>query len=209
MSYDDLILIFSAFDLNRDQKISLKEFVKTNESFYAPMTSHLEFREPWIEVSNQIYNYMDVYRKTSPTDLTPKHDKRVSKSDLKSRVPVFWPEQIGNDDFVDRQFYLRDYNGDGMIDKNEHNRFNYHYKVLRKFWNISKGQGSKTEYVEGDDDIMTWVQWSDQDNPWLRSRNFKNKNVEIPMAAFKDMWNKFNTDEDKMTLSFNEIWNMW
>ena len=93
-----------------------------------------------------------------------------------------------------------------MVDKAEHDRFYYHYKVLRKFWNITKGYGANIKIHEDDDDKLTWDQWNTQENPWMRHRLYKTG--EIPIADMKDMWVLFDKDEN-MSLSFMEVWEMW
>ena len=102
MTHDDLVKYFSMFDLNSDSKITLKEFIKADRSAYDPMTAHLQYAKPWMQVANKIFFYMDEYLPTGATDLTPRFDKKVSKSDFKATVPVFWPEHTGDDAFVDR-----------------------------------------------------------------------------------------------------------
>lgn len=69
------------------------------------------------------------------------------------------------DDYVSFEAYaglelaLRDTNYNGIVEQWEQNKYDWHYKFIRGFWNNSKGAGNIQETLE-DDGVMDFATWN-------------------------------------------------
>ena len=84
-------------------------------------------------------------------------------------------DYISYEAYVTREHHLRDINDDGKVEKWEQKYYDWHYKLIRGFWNHSKGLGEVRETIP-DDNIMTFEQYNKQDNLILK-RDYPNSDI--------------------------------
>jgi len=49
--------------------------------------------------------------------------------------PIFKYASLGDTQYEDREWRLRDYNGDGVMDYSDYERYAGHYHYMTMFWN--------------------------------------------------------------------------
>lgn len=59
--------------------------------------------------------------------------------------PIFKYASLGDTQYEDREWRLRDYNGDGVMDYRDYERYAGHYQHMTMFWNQLKKLNDATD----------------------------------------------------------------
>ena len=107
-------------------------------------------------------------------------------------------DHVSYEAYVSHEFALRDKNFDGIVSEYEQRRHDGHYKIIRGFWNNSKGEGNVRRTIP-DDGVMDFATWNQQNNMMVKHDG--------PIPDWK-LLNRFNNiDRNKNgELSWWEYW---
>ena len=196
---------FQLMDLNNDNEISVRELLEYYRIKYNPINVGADL-PPFSMDTHQLFNYM----KCPPKPSTEDQDctsQGYTRETLKAVLPIILPlgniinDHVSYEAYVSHEFALRDRNQDGIVDREEKDRNDWHYKFIRGFWNHSKGAGNERRTIP-DDGVMDFETWNKQDNMMVK-RDYPNS--DIPDQELVDRFNGFDKNRNN-ELSWWEYW---
>ena len=197
---------FQLMDLDNNSEISLVELLQHYRVKYYPVDLQGSL-PPFTEVKDALYDYLRCRPKPS-TDVDQECTATgYTKEDLKAVLPIMYAldniigDRVSYEAYADHEFKIRDTNYNGVVEPWEQNKYDWHYKFIRGFWNYSKGAGNVRETIE-DDGVMTMAEWNQQDNMMLK-RDYRNS--DIPQEALDGRFRYFDRDSNG-ELSWWEYW---
>ena len=122
-------------------------------------------------------------------------------------MPIILPlsnildDHVSFEAYVSHEFAIRDRDFDGIVSEHEQRRSDGHYKIIRGFWNNSKGAGNVRRTIP-DDGVMDFATWNQQNNMMLKREH---KNGPIPEGKLRWRFNHFDRNKDG-ELSWWEYW---
>lgn len=84
-------------------------------------------------------------------------------------------DRVSYESYARDEFRLRDTNYNGIVEPWEQDKYDWHYRFIRGFWNHSKGLGNLRETIP-DNGIMTYDEWNQQDNMMIK-RDYQNSDI--------------------------------
>ena len=202
----DLVRLYQMVDLDNDGEISLEELLQHYRAKYNPIDLKGSLA-PFDAVKDEVFDYMRCRAKPT-SDVEDCNATGYTREDLKLALPMLYTldniigDNLSFENYVTHEFLLRDLDENGVVEKSEQNRYDWHYKFIRGFWNHSKGAGNVRETIP-DDGIMTFEQWNKQDNMMLK-RDYPNS--DIPEERLRGTFeHQYDVDKNG-ELSWWEYW---
>ena len=158
---------FQMMDLDNNNEISLVELLQHYRVKYHPVDLDASL-PPFDSHRYKLYNYTRCPPKPS-TDTSECSTMGYTREDLKAVLPLMYSLTNIIDDYpsyetyVSREFDLRDYNRNGLVERWETEWHDWHYKKIRGYWNLSKGAG-RVQATVPDNGFMTYDEFNKDDN---------------------------------------------
>ena len=160
MDRDQIIRLYQMIDLDNNGEISLVELLQ----YYRAKNSPIDLKgslPPFDSVKDEVFDYMRC--RAMPASVVDQdcNASGYTREDLKLALPMLYTldniigDHLSFENYVTHEFLLRDTDMNGVVEKWEQRRYDWHYKHIRGFWNYSKGAGNVRETIP-DDGIMTF-----------------------------------------------------
>ena len=198
---------YQMMDLDNNNEISVQELLEYYRIKYSPINLNGSL-PPFSVDTQQLFDYMKCPPKPS-TEVQDCTSQGYTRETLKAVLPIMLPlgniigDHVSYEAYVSHEFALRDRNDDGIVDRDEQNRNDWHYKFIRGFWNYSKGAGNERMTIP-DDGVMDFATWNQQDNMMVK-RDYPNGPIpDIELLHRFNGFDRNNNDE----LSWWEYWSV-
>lgn len=124
-------------------------------------------------VKYELYSYMSLnYNEVEQQNVPEPLDRVVTKENFKAMQPILFPDSVGDEELMTREWRLRDFDDNGYMDWWEYEKYIWHYNHMTSFWNEMKIESldvDRPPYQPVDPmETMTMEEWLSQNNPWLR-----------------------------------------
>ena len=196
---------YQLMDLNNDNEISLVELLQHYRVKYSPPDLQGSL-PPFTERKDPLFDYIRCKPMPAAVDQSCTVEGYTFE-DLKAVLPMIYSldniinDRVSYEIYAMQEFKIRDTNYNGIVEPWEQDKYDWHYKFIRGFWNHSKGAGNVQETIE-DDGKMTYEEWNKQDNMMLK-RDYPNS--DIPQSDLEGRFRYFDRNHDG-ELSWWEYW---
>ena len=201
-----IVRLYQLMDLDNNGSISLEELLQHYRYKNSPFDK-LGSLPPFSDVQDSLFDYMRCRAKPASAASQDCDSIGYTREDLKLALPMLYTldniidDHMSFENYVTHEFLIRDTNFNGVVEKWEQEKYDWHYKFIRGFWNYSKGEGNVRETIP-DDGVMSFDQWNQQDNMMIK-RDYPN--TDIPQEAIDRRFNDFDADRNG-ELTWWEYW---
>ena len=197
MSNNDIGRLFVALDLDGDDLIVEEEYMQYMRSVYDPVNLKGE-KAPYYRVMDKLFLYMAEHYAHELPQPGPDEQyeyRTISYWNFAAMQPILFPDRVGDKELLTREWRLRDYNCDGVIDYVEYNDHIHHYMEMMRYWNWSKREDPYHIDRETYEPIMACETLSReefvrQSNPW--KRRYAEPDDHIPWHELEEYFHYFD-----------------